>query len=36
MYGNYITLCAVKPESDWGALPLFDVVLINHPVALAG
>ena len=36
MYRNYITLSAVKPESDCGPLILFDVVLINDPVALAG
>ena len=33
---DYITFCTVKPESDWSTLPLFDVVFINHPVALAG
>ena len=33
---NYITFCAVRPESDWSTLPLFDVVVINHHVALAG
>ena len=33
---NYITFCAVKLESYWSILPLFDVVLINRHVALAG
>ena len=33
---NCLTFCAVKPESDWSTLPLFDVVVINHHVALAG
>ena len=33
---NYIIFCTVKPESDWSTLPLFDVVFINHDVALAG